>query len=256
MSDEQFRPGPPPEPPSEGSAHGSRPDETSVVCPRCWRTTDSLKVNEIPNIVFLAVYIAWNHDTVVACPACMRSALAKRCAAAIPLTNILFPAIAVVYVAYYLGTFAKGHSSQAVAAAHARTRAEVLAQQNAAINLRKPPRREWIILTILIALIAGVWIAGLAWTPSPPSPVIEGRTAAEWIQQLQGGAPVARMEAAGALGRGGEAARSAIAALRDVALHDPDPRARQAAYRALVAIDAQSVQDLPFPGFVPWQGRD
>jgi hypothetical protein len=51
------------------------------------------------------------------------------------------------------------------------------------------------------------------------------------------------------LSRGGEVARTAIAALRQTVLHDQDGIVRQQAYHALNAIDPESTRGLPFPGF-------
>jgi hypothetical protein len=222
--------------------------ELKVVCPRCCRATEHLKVVDVPNVIFLVAYVAWNNESVIGCPECVRRLLGRRLLTSIPLSNILYPLPAFFYVAQYLGSYAKGHSSEAVAAAHRMNRAEMLGAQEAAISLNRPARREWIIVALLILIIAGIWIAGLLWTPSTPSPIIEGRTVHEWTEQLRGGQRQEKLDAISVLRRGGEAARAAIPALRQAVLHDNDLMVRQEAYRTLNAIDPESTRGLPFPG--------
>jgi hypothetical protein len=224
-------------------------EEMRVVCPRCCRATEHLKIVDVPNVIFLVAYIAWNNETVVGCPECVRRLLGRRLLTSLPLSNILYPVPASFYVAQYFVSYAKGHSSQATAAAHRMTKTEMLAQQEAAIKLNRPARREWIILTLLVLVIAGIWIAGLLWTPSTTSPIIEGRTVQEWTDQLRGGQPNEKLDAIAVLSRGGEAARTAIPALRQTVLHDQDAIVRQQAYHTLNAIDPESTRGLPFPGF-------
>src|SRR5262249_7462672 len=143
------------EPPRSGSLF-SDVQGPPVICPRCYRSTDSLKCAHVPNVVFLFVYIVWNYERIAACPACMRGFLVKRCLIAIPLTNILFPLFGLMYLFQFLATFGGGHSDAAVADAHRVNRADLMANRPEVLTVQRTPRKEWVILAIVLLLCASV----------------------------------------------------------------------------------------------------
>ena len=237
----------------ESNFLGKDSSEASVLCPRCFCSTDSLKSYDVPNIVFLLLYIVWNYERLIACPSCTRKALIKKRLLAIPLANVLFPLTGVIYLGYFIAAGSKGHSDLAVADAHRMSRDELITHVPEFVSLRKPPRKEWIVLSIIVLLCAGVWVFGFMLSPEPS---LEGKTVSQWLQQLNGKeahGPNGRLKAAQALGQIGPQAHRAIPSLRETAVFDADPWVRQEAYRALLAIDRSSVQGLPVrvPLFAP-----
>src|SRR3954463_5668933 len=106
-----------------------------VTCPCCCRSTDDLKSYDVPYILFLWVYVVWNTGRVTACPSCMRRTLLRRLLISIPLSNVLFPFSAVIYLSHLLATRSKGHSDSAMADAHRMNRDEQFALLQERIRL-------------------------------------------------------------------------------------------------------------------------
>ena len=95
-------------------------DEMLVFCPRCFRATDSLKRYQIFKLAFLLAAYIWNYEVVIACPSCMRKAIAWRTLLAVFLSNLAFPLVAMVYLWQWCATFTHGHSNAWVAEANRR----------------------------------------------------------------------------------------------------------------------------------------
>jgi len=87
---------------------GDEPGPDEAFCPVCGQASGSLKWFQLPFIVFLILIVAWSHEDYVACPDCMRRHLAKRCLAALFLSNIFWPFLVVWYGCQYGATFARG----------------------------------------------------------------------------------------------------------------------------------------------------
>jgi hypothetical protein len=127
---------------------------TEVVCPRCGRITDSLKIYDDAAV--------WEYPLVASCPDCMRRSIRRRAFIWFPWSLWLMPFFAWIVCRDLLESRRKGHSDPAVAEAfrmNSRERFELMAQR---VNLHKIPRREWILFSGLLVLIAVFWVVILA----------------------------------------------------------------------------------------------
>jgi hypothetical protein len=162
-----------------------------------------------------------------------------------------FPIMAIVYLGQFFGADSKGHSDPTDVAANTMSPDEQLARMQETVHLRKPPRREGIILAILVLLIAGFWIGGYFYTrmgsTDPAETIVEGRPLSNWIEDLQSLNPDRRINAAKVLGNAGPKAKRAIPKLQDLARNGENPRIQLEAYNALRAIDPASIEGIPVP---------
>jgi hypothetical protein len=136
--------------------------EARVTCPRCHRATESLKEHEIANVVSLVVYLAWNAERTVACPSCLRWLLFKKALLAIPLANLFFPFVWLLYLGPLAGTAWEGHSNPEVAEAHRVTREELVARASTVVSLHKASRKEWVLLALVLLACVAFWAVCLA----------------------------------------------------------------------------------------------
>jgi len=215
-----------------------------VVCPHCCKATDSLLKYDVLNGVFLVIYIVWGSYQVTACPSCMRRILLKRLAWAVPLTNLAFPIFGATYLFQIMRSLGQGHSDAATAQLHAMTRDEHLSRLQERINRRRPPRKEFVILAIILLLCASVWGVGFALKNWEPEPEVDGRLLSQWVHDLESPDAITKIDAAQVLARLGPRAHRAIPALQNAA-YDKDNRVRFAAYQALLAIDRTAAGNAP-----------
>jgi hypothetical protein len=225
--------------------------EMAVICPQCCRPTEDLKSYDVLALLCLLVYIGWSSGNVTACPSCMRRVLFRRLLVSIPLSNVLFPVAGAVYLGQILATFAQGHSEPAIANACRMGRDQRLALLQSKIHRRRTPRREWIILAAILALIAGFWGGLYAYAVikrESAEPSAGGKSLTLWIQDLDAAEAPARAKAANILGQMGPPAAKAVPKLQQLARNDESALVRIEAYRALHAIDPASIQGIPMPG--------
>ena len=96
-------------------------EELCVFCPLCFRPTGSLKAYFVVKVIYAIYSISSDFDYLIACPSCMRKAIAKRAFFSIFLANLLFPILAISYLCQFLATFTSGHSQLQVANTHRRS---------------------------------------------------------------------------------------------------------------------------------------
>jgi DNA-directed RNA polymerase subunit RPC12/RpoP len=76
------------------SYRAAEPGEVhEVTCPRCGKRTDRVQSFHAPFVIFALLYIAWTHEQVAGCPACVRKRLWRLFYLSIPTANLLFPII-------------------------------------------------------------------------------------------------------------------------------------------------------------------
>lgn len=131
-------------------------DDVNVVCPRCARVTDSLKVYD-------QGVVGRRSQVVVSCPECMRRSLRRQALIVFPWSLCLMPFFAWFLYRDFRESHRKGHSDPAVAATYRMNRKEQFELVLQRLNLRKTPRREWVVLACLLLLIAGLWAIALLW---------------------------------------------------------------------------------------------
>jgi len=223
----------------------THPSDGFVFCPRCELATDSLKVCEVLNIIFLLFRVFWNTEKVVACPSCMRKTLWRRTLGAIPLANLCYPIVAFTHLIALVDISSPGHTDAAIAEAHR------IRYRGSSLRPGKPRGKETVVLVIILVLCAVVWGGGYLYLKTRPERSFDGKTLSEWIATLEDPAPRQRIDAAEMLGRIGPDASTAIVPLKRVAGSDVDTTVRWAAYRALHEIDPHSVGGIAIP---PFQG--
>jgi hypothetical protein len=214
-----------------------------VLCPRCRVDTDSLKDYSVVHFVCLPIYWVWNSERIVACPKCMRKALFQRTAAAVPLANVLFPVVWVVYLSQIFATCRRGHSSAEVAARYRATPSDLVEAELPTVDVRRHPRREQIVLGVLMVPIIGFVIWACFWREANWMR-FEGRDLAVWIEESKSPEAVQRAKAVEALSNLAKDSREAVQPLKRIARSDPDPMVRKHAIAALTKIDPQIVQLL------------
>jgi HEAT repeat protein len=112
--------------------------------------------------------------------------------------------------------------------------------------LRRPPRRDLLLLGLILLVIVGFWGIAYWLKHAEPEATMDGRTVSQWVEQLRDPDAANRIRAAGALGAMGPRAEKSAEALRQIILEDVDPFVRQAAYQALLAVDPESARTIPF----------
>jgi hypothetical protein len=247
MANDQVQESLPPDRPALPREPIAAPAELRVVCPRCRRPTDSLKVCHPPNVLFIGIYTAWNSERVVGCPACLRKVLFRKMLLAVPASKLVFPIVASFYLLDWTATLRKGHTDPAVAQAHQMNQEEHLDALQKAVNLRKPPRREFLLLGIILLVIAVFWGIASLLKQAEPEATVDGKTVSQWIEQLRDPEALNRIQAARTLGAFGPRADKAVPELVRVIEQDVDAWVGWSAYQALRDIDPVRARQLPIP---------
>jgi HEAT repeats len=242
MNDEHLREGEPSENLPTTAPITASPSDMVVTCPRCCRSTDSLKSFDVPNIACLFVYLVWNTENITACPSCMRRMLFQKLLISIPLSNVIFPFTAVIYLTQLLATKSNGHSDPAIANAHCMSQDEQLSLLQEKIRLPQASRKGMIVLTVVIVFIVAIWGGGYALKLMDSTEKVQGKTLTAWIEDLDSADGKVRLKAVTVLGESGQKARKAVPKLQHLAFTDEEPWVRIAAHRALRDIDAANVQ--------------
>lgn len=231
-SESPIQPGLPPTPSVVDTTPSTKRDEALVICPICLNPTESLKSNNLIYLVSIAYMFSWDTKKVHACPRCMRKKIEQRTVAAIPLSNVLFPFLALVYLVQWLLTFRRGHGDQASANAHRMTEEEWFEAKRQAISMPYVPRYEiWLLLGLLALLAGGFW-----WLANR-STTVEVNSVAYWKSRLSARTAERRLVAIQKLEDLGEEAKSAIPDLEELRDHDRDFEVRLRAERAIHTID-------------------
>jgi hypothetical protein len=158
MTDERIQEGMSDAPAPLSASDGSS-DDTQVTCPRCFRPTDSLKAYNIGKVLFLLYFIKFDYESVIACPSCMRQAIAKRTLVSLLLTNVFFPIVAIIYLCQYLATLSAGHSDLQIAYEHRRGPDERFGDVERAITVWTWPHMKPImapIIRVFLGVVIGV----------------------------------------------------------------------------------------------------
>jgi len=129
-----------------------RPQKLRVVCPRCFRSTDSLKVYD-ESVVSVTPKVA------VSCPPCMRRSILRRALLVFPWSFVYMPFFAWILIQDYRASREEGHTDLTVAEAHGMSRDEQFGAAVSFLKERRKRRREWLLFGLLVALIAGFWAA-------------------------------------------------------------------------------------------------
>ncbi len=89
------------------------PADPPLPCPKCQRTTDSLKQYSVPTVLFIVIAWAVRRSTEVACPSCMRKTVLRQTLINVPTANILWPFVILPYagIEFYRSS-RKGHSTE------------------------------------------------------------------------------------------------------------------------------------------------
>ena len=226
MADGQFQEGLPPVAMQDFPSEKPGLDVLFITCPHCGQRTDSLKLYD-------AAIVGWKDKWVLSCSQCMRRSLLRRTLFVLPLTTFLAPLYGWFLWRDYQESRKKGHSPAAMVEMQRLSAEKPFDQSLQEINLRKTPRRELVLVGILLFIIACFWAIPFAFR-SPPT--VDGKTVTEWAEQLKSPDPETRLRALIKLQDFGPNGREARPALFEIAQHDPEPHIRWAAMEVLQII--------------------